>query len=273
MMRAKLVITMLTLHVVVPTIVAGNPVLRQSYYDEYERVPWSVERIHLTEFEGLLMREPGLIGYVAYYGRTPAELAVMRRRVKRAVRFLVDRNRVPARRLVIIEGGIRSYPGTVLQPVRRGSPAPKFSIGKANLVQSVLTPWPKAENAASSLARTRATVVEQHRPIDSFTRVSRVALATSLILGLPSSMAKRTTWAVAYILMVIVFSTVQFLPALVILALPWSSVIALFSWALMHADGGATITIVLLDVGALVNVSAYLLLSRANDNINQKRPS
>jgi hypothetical protein len=99
----------------------------QSYFDEYGKIPWTEERAHLLDLEGYLLRNPDLIGYIGYFGTSAAELSVMHRRARRAWRYIIAHKRVPRARLILLKGGARSYPGTVLQPVLKGSPPPRFT--------------------------------------------------------------------------------------------------------------------------------------------------
>jgi hypothetical protein len=97
------------------------------YFDEYGKIPWPEERAHLQNLEYYLLKHPELIGYIGYFGTSTDELSVMHRRALRAWKYLITRKRVPRARLILLKGGLRGYPGTVLQPVQKGSPPPRFT--------------------------------------------------------------------------------------------------------------------------------------------------
>jgi len=106
--------------------VSVNARVVDQLFDEYGKVSWTVEKVHLTEFEGFLARNPEMIGYIIFNWSTKHERVEMRRRVNRAKTYLLKRKRVDPSRLIIIQGKKQTQPRTILQPVKRGLPPPDF---------------------------------------------------------------------------------------------------------------------------------------------------
>jgi hypothetical protein len=124
-MRQKLVLGLVLVFIgqlVIPLRAYGL----DGYFDEYGKIRWSDERIHLLGFEKILLENPDLIGYIGFHWRTKTEFAEMKRRAIRARNCLVRRKKLARARIIIIEGREREYPLTILQPVKKGSPPPKF---------------------------------------------------------------------------------------------------------------------------------------------------
>jgi|CXWL01.1.fsa_nt_gi hypothetical protein len=96
------------------------------YFDEYGKIEWKDEKIRLLNFEQFLLRNPNTIGYIGFHWGNKSEFAEMKQRIKRARDFLLNRRKLSRSRLVIVTGRQQDYPLTILQPVRKGSPAPVF---------------------------------------------------------------------------------------------------------------------------------------------------
>jgi len=108
------------------TVLANTKALDQ-LFDEYGKVSWTVEKIHLNQFEDFLIRNPEMNGYIIFDWRTKREFDEMRRRVNRAKNYLIKRKKVDPSRIIIIEGKKQYQARTILQPVKRGLPPPDLN--------------------------------------------------------------------------------------------------------------------------------------------------
>jgi len=105
----------------VPTFAANE------WFDSYGKIPWEDERAHLHNFARFLQHDPEMMGYIGYNWRNNAEFKEMKRRAIRAQRFLVKELKIDKSRIIIIKGGPRDEPRTVLQPSKKGLPPLDFS--------------------------------------------------------------------------------------------------------------------------------------------------
>lgn len=97
------------------------------WFDTYGKVEWKFEQMHLSNFAVFLQSDPEMIGYIGYNWRDDAEREEMRRRTKRAVIYLTSKLKIDMAQIVVIDGGMRDEPRTVLQPVAKSLKAPDFS--------------------------------------------------------------------------------------------------------------------------------------------------
>lgn len=96
------------------------------YFDSYGRIEWIDEEIRLMNFEKYLIDNPNMTGYIGFHWSRGGGCREMKRRVTRARDFLLDRKRISSNRLVIIAGRESDDPLTILQPVGKDLPPPKF---------------------------------------------------------------------------------------------------------------------------------------------------
>jgi len=102
--------------------------LLTEYFDEYGKISWSKEQLHLLNLERHLRDNPTMIGYIGFHWRNKAEYIKMKKRAIRAKTFLLRRKRIKASRIRIIAGSQRDEARTILQPVLKNLPPPKFSL-------------------------------------------------------------------------------------------------------------------------------------------------
>jgi hypothetical protein len=98
-----------------------------SWFDTYGRLGWKEEMLRLSNFAVYLEGASEMTGYVAFNWRTKAEREVMKKRVERSVKYLINVRKVSPKRIVIVDGGKRENSRIVLQPVDSRLPPPNFS--------------------------------------------------------------------------------------------------------------------------------------------------
>jgi hypothetical protein len=107
------------------------PVHADGWYDSYGKIDWPSEREHLANLADTLRVYPNQIAYISFQWTSKKDSVVMRRRVERAIKCLKDEFGVAADRIVLVPGTQGKRSRTVIQPLRRGLPVPRF-WGKLN---------------------------------------------------------------------------------------------------------------------------------------------
>jgi len=102
----------------------SNP--REQWFDSYGRTSWEQERIRLDNFAVFLIENRKMKGYIALYSLPNETRSDINNRIIRIRQYITQMRGVDVRRLRIIIAGTNESGLTILQPVERGVPRPKF---------------------------------------------------------------------------------------------------------------------------------------------------
>ena len=125
-MKRVLASLLLVLLMSFPKLVLANSMMLESHFDSYRNnISWKKEIAHLDNFAIALKQNPEMLGYIAFYTDKNTSLKKVRTRINRAKRFLIKQG-ITEKRLVFIYAGNFDESITILQPLDKSVPPPKY---------------------------------------------------------------------------------------------------------------------------------------------------
>jgi len=98
------------------------------WFDSYNsKISWKFERAYLHGFAAYLQSHPDYIGYIVFYTGKKDKVDKIKSQIRRAKNFLISKENIDAKRIIIIDAGLR-YDTTeiILQPILKSQEPPKF---------------------------------------------------------------------------------------------------------------------------------------------------
>jgi len=117
-------LTPIALAVVILAVQANSQYLEWKWFDQYSKVTSWEEKLHLDNFAIYLLKDPSLLGYMAFRVGENEKASVVRKRAERNKQYLVRKRGVPSDRIRLIYLGKADKTTFILQPLTRDKPFP-----------------------------------------------------------------------------------------------------------------------------------------------------
>src|SRR5262245_24717563 len=94
------------------------------WFDEYSNVTNSQEKLHLDDFAYYLIKDPNVLGYIAFRVGKKEKMATVKKRAENNKRYLVQEFKIPQERIRLVCLGRSDDTIFILQPLERDKSFP-----------------------------------------------------------------------------------------------------------------------------------------------------